>query len=105
MTSTWRKHLIVCLFFVVLTVPIYFLDLALNSGGGSNWITLDFRGLIIWTYITLVAIHVTLSSVAVWAFPKLGILRIHLGSMVLSVILLVTGVVVYGNLRRQATSN
>ena len=64
--------------------------------GGGNWITLDFRGLIFWTYITLVAVHVTLSSIAVLLFPKAGALRIHLGSMVLSVILLVTGVAVYG---------
>src|SRR5438045_148295 len=105
MTSIWRKHLIICLFFGVLTVPIYFLDRAFASGGGSNWITLDFRGLIIWTYITLVAIHVALSSVAVLVFPKLGVLRIHFGSMVLSVILLGAGVIVYGNLRRQAISN
>ena len=105
MTSIWRRHLIICLFFGVLTVPIYFLDRAFASGGGSNWITLDFRGLIIWTYITLVAIHVALSSVAVLVFPKLGVLRIHFGSMVLSVILLGAGVIVYGNLRRQAISN
>lgn len=105
MTSAWRKHLIICLFFGVLAIPIYFLDRAFTSGGGSNWITLDFRGLIIWTYITLIAIHVTLSSFAVLAFPKLGVLRIHFGSIVLSVILLGAGVIVYGNLRRQAISN
>jgi hypothetical protein len=103
--STGRKHLTICLFFGFLTVPIYFLDRAFTSGGGSDWIKLDFRGLIIWTYIVLVAIHVALSSFAVLVFSKLGVLRIHLGSMVLSAILLGAGVFVYGNLRRQATSN
>ena len=106
MRSVWRKHLIICLFLGLLAVPMYFLDLAFTSGGGgSNWITLDFRGLIFWTYITLVAIHVTLSSIAVLLFPKAGVLRIHFGSMVLSIVLLVAGVVTYGKLRRLAISN
>src|SRR6266581_3091945 len=106
MKFVWRKHLIICLFLGLLAVPIYFLDRALLGGGGSsNWITLDFRGLIFWAYVTLVIIHVTLSSIAVPLFPKSGALRIHFGSMVLSVILLVTGVAAYGKLRRLAISN
>jgi hypothetical protein len=101
MKSIWRKHLIICLFLGMLAVPIYFLDLALLAGGGgSNWIKLDFRGLIFWTYIAWLAIDVALSSIAVLSFPKSGLLRIHLGSMVLSVILLVTGFVGYGKLLR-----
>jgi hypothetical protein len=100
MTSTWRKHLIICLFLGLLAVPIYFLDLATTQQGGSNWITLDFRGLIFWTYITLLAIHVTLSSISVLLFPNSGTLRIHLWSMVLSVILLIAGFVFYGKLLR-----
>jgi len=103
----WRKHLIICLFFGLLALPIYFMDLAsMGDGGGGNWIALDFRGLIFWTYITLLAIDVVVSSIAVFSFPKAGVLRIHFWSMVLSVILLVTGVVVYGKLlRAQAISS
>ena len=105
MTSTWRKHLIICLFLGLLAVPIYFLDVASTQQGGGNWITLDFRGLISWTYITLLAIHVTLSSISVLLFPNSGTLRIHLWSMVLSVILLIAGFVFYGKLlRAQAVS-
>ena len=106
MKSTWRKHVIICLFLALLAIPIYFLDLASTGGrGGSNWITLDFRGLIFWTYVTLLAIQVALSSIAVLSFPKAGVLRIHLGSMVLSVVLLVAGFVVYGKLRRAIIYN
>jgi hypothetical protein len=106
MPSIWREHLIICLFLGLLAVPIYFLDLASTAEGGGNWITLDFRGLIFWTYIILLAIQVILSSIAVVSFPKSGALRIHFWSMVLSVILLVAGFVIYGKLlRAQAISS
>jgi hypothetical protein len=106
MKSVWRKHLIICLVLGLLAIPAYFLDGALlGGGGGGNWITFDFRGLIFWSYITLVAVHVTLSSIAVLLFSKAGALWIHLGSMVLSVILLVTGVAVYSKVHRLAVSN
>jgi hypothetical protein len=105
MKSVWRKHLIICLVLGLLAIPIYFLDRTLLGPSGGNWITLDFRGLIFWTYIILVAIQVALSSVAVLLFPKVETLRIHLGSMVLAVVLLITGVTVYGKLRHLAISN
>ena len=105
--SIWRKHLIICFFLGLLAVPIYFLDHALlgPQPGGGNWITLDFRGLIFWTYVTLLAIQITVSSIAILLVPKAGALRIHLGSVVLSVILFVAGGAGYEKLRRIAISN
>jgi hypothetical protein len=67
--ATWQKHLIICLFLGLLAAPIYFLDKAALRPSGGNRITLDFRGLIFRTYITLLAIHVIISSVAVLLFP------------------------------------
>jgi hypothetical protein len=100
MKSVWRKHLIILSALGLLAVPIYFLDLASSGGGGGNWITLDFRGFIFWTYATWFAIHIVLSSIAVQSFPQSGLLRIHFGSMVLSLILLAAGFVAYGKLLR-----
>jgi hypothetical protein len=100
MQPVWRRHLIICLSLGLVAIPIYFMDLASAGQGGGNWITLDFRGLIFWTYMTLVAIDIVLSSIGVVLFPKSGALRIHFWSMALSVILLLTGFVVYGRLLR-----
>jgi hypothetical protein len=100
MPPVWRKHLIICLCLGLLAIPIYFMDLASTGGGGGNWITLDFRGLIFWTYIALLAIHVALSSIGVVLFPKSGALRIHFWSMLLSIILLATAFFAYGKLLR-----
>jgi hypothetical protein len=105
MKAVWRKHLIICLVLGLLAIPIYFLDRALLRPSGSNWINLDFRGLIFWTYLILVGIHVVVSSVAVLLFQNAGSLWIHLSSAVIAVVLLVTGVAVYGKLRRAAMSN
>ncbi len=106
MKPVWRKHLIICLVVGLLAIPVYFLDQAfLRPSGSSDWIKLDFRGLIFWTYVVLVSTDVTLSSIAILLFPKGGALRIHLGSIALSAVLLVTGIVVYGKLRGLAISN
>ena len=100
MKPVWRRHLIILSALGLLAVPIYFLDLASSGGGGGNWITLDFRGFIFWAYVTWFAIHIALSSIAVLSFPQSGLLRIHFGSTVLSLILLAAGFVTYGKLLR-----
>jgi hypothetical protein len=104
--AVWRRHLVVYVFLGLLAIPIYFLDRALlGRSGGGNWIALDFRGLIFWTYIAFLAVQVTVSSIAVLSFPKAGLLRTDVASILLSVVLLVTGVAAYGKLRRAAISN
>jgi hypothetical protein len=107
MESIWRKHLIICLFLGLLAIPIYFLDLTLNKPGraSGNWITLNFQGFIFWTYIALLAIQVVLSSIAISAFPRLGALPIHHGSMPVSLILLVAGLLAFSRLHDWAVSH
>jgi hypothetical protein len=103
--STWPKHLIICLLLGLLAIPIYFVDRACFAPKGSNWISLDFRGLIFWTYITLLAIDVPLSSIAVLSFAKRGVFRIHAGAMALSAVLLVAGLAVCDKIHRAAIAN
>ena len=107
MKSTWRKHLVICLVLGLLAVPIYYLDQALLGPvrRGGDWITLDIRGLIFRPYITFLAIYVAVSSFVVLLFPRSGALRIHFGSMLVSLVLLVAGFVVYGKVRDRAISN
>jgi hypothetical protein len=97
--------LIIWLFLGLLAVPVYCLDQALLRPRGGNWITLDWRGIIFWNYIWLLAIYVALSSIAFLLFPRLGALRIDFGSMVLSPVLLVACLVVFGKLHDRAISN
>jgi len=106
MKSVWHKHLIICVFLGLLAIPIYFLDRALlGGGGGGNWITLDFRRLIFWSYITVLATHFILSYIAVLLFPRSSVLLIEFSSMVVSLILFVTGGVAYGKLHQLTISN
>ena len=107
MESVWRKHLVICLLLGLLAIPIYFLDVALNKPGraSGNWIILNFQGFIFWTYIALLAIQVVLSSTALLSFPRLGALSIHLGSMLLSLILLVAGLFIFSKLHDWAVFN
>src|SRR6266566_934082 len=56
MKATWRRHLIICLFLGLLVIPIHWLDQVALRPSGGNWITLDFRELLFWTYIIFLAI-------------------------------------------------
>ncbi len=100
MQSLWHKHLIVWLFLGLLIIPVCFLDKAATEGGGSNWISFDFRGVIFWTYVVLFTMEVVISSTAILLFPNLGIVRIHLASILLAIILFITGFIIYGQLLR-----
>ena len=105
MQSIWQMHAIICLCLASAAIPVYFLDKAAVGGGGGNWIALDFRGLIFWTYVVLLAIDAVVSSIAILLFPNSDIFRIHVASIVASIILLVAAFIVYAQvLRAQSIS-
>ena len=103
MTPIWRTHLTVCCFSDFWLLP-YITWIWLTGAGGGSWITLDFHGLIFWAYVALVVIDIALSSIGVASFPSAKASRIHLCSIVLSVILLAVGFVIYGKLMRARVS-
>lgn len=97
MTSIWRRHLTVCSFLGLLAIPIYFADQALfDPAGTSNWIVLDFRGLLFWTYIIWLAIYLPIGSIALLLFPHARKVWFQIGMMGLSLVLLAAGFLVYG---------
>ena len=97
MTSVWRRHLIVCSGLGLLAVPIYFVDQALFAPAGTgNWINLDFRGLLFWSYVTWFGIYVVASALALLWFTRARKVSFQLGLMAFSFVLLVTGCFVYG---------
>ena len=91
MKPIWRNQLIVCLVLVLLAIPVHFLDEALNRGGGGGWITLDFRGVIFWTYVAVVAIHIILSTLTARFFPQFGAVPRHLVIFPVSLLLFAGG--------------
>lgn len=95
MTSAWRRQLIIYSCLGLLTLPIYFLDHAVFTPSGSNWIALDFRGLLFWSYLIWAAIYFALSLIALLFCRSDARLPFHLGLMALSLILLVGGCGVY----------
>jgi hypothetical protein len=106
MTTTWRSHLTICLILGFLAIPVYFLDLAFAGNGGSgNWITLNFRGLIIGTYLAWLTIHVVLTTFATRQFPRSGAILIHVGTAIPSMILLVAGFFAYVKMDERAQAN
>jgi hypothetical protein len=97
MRSNWRRHLIVCFCLGLLAIPIYFLDQALFApAAASNWITLDFRGLLFWSYVIWLAIYTAIGSIALLLFPGARKVGVQLGLMGLSLVLLGTGFFAYG---------
>ena len=76
----WRHQLIIGFILLFLAIPVYFLDQFLLKPGTGNWISLDFRGLFVWTYLILIGLHLLLSSIAIHFYQKEGLLKIQLVS-------------------------
>ena len=96
MRSVWRRYLIFYFCLGLLAVPIYFVDRALlDPANSSNWIVLDFRGLLFWSYAIWLGIYVVVGSLALWLLPGARKVGAQLGLMVLAFALLLTGFFTY----------
>lgn len=91
----WESHLRFCAVLMLIAIPIALADFLLLKGKGGNWISLDFRGVLIGAYLIVLVIHVGLSSLAIKYFPQQGLGIIHGMSALASIMVFSAGVFVY----------
>jgi len=96
----WKQHIGICTALALLAIPMYVADRYLLKGGGGGWISLNLNGLIIIPYIAFVAVHIAVSTLALFQFPTSRALPLHLLSGVLSIALLVVGFLTYSGYER-----
>src|SRR6187200_3772347 len=96
----WKQHIGICTALALIAIPLYIADRYLLKGGGGGWISLNLNGLIIIPYIAFVAVHIVVSSLALFQFPTSRALPLHLLSGVISIALLVVGFLTYSGYER-----
>jgi hypothetical protein len=96
----WKQHFSICAVLALLAIPVYFADMYLLKSRGGGWIALNMQGLIIVPYIAFAALHICVSSLALFQFSSSRLLSLHVVSGILSLGLLVGGFVVYTRLER-----
>jgi hypothetical protein len=96
----WKQHLGICTALALLAIPLYVADMYLLKSRGGGWIALNMNGLIIIPYIAFAALHISVSSAALYQFPAARLLPLHLVSGVVSIGLLITGFVAYTSYQR-----
>jgi hypothetical protein len=96
----WKQHIGICTALALLAIPLYFADKYLLKSGGGGWIALNMNGLIIVPYILFMALHIAVSSLAVFQFPAARLLPLHLLSAIISIGLLVVGFLAYSGYER-----
>jgi hypothetical protein len=93
-----KNHIIVCSCLLLLLLPVYVLDSQLLKGKGGDWISLDLRGLFIWSYVAFLTVHIGLSTLAVSYYKHSNLFLLHIGSVVLTIVILIIGVWLFRNL-------
>lgn len=95
-----RTHLLICSCMLLLTLPIWWLDAHTLKSGGRDWIALDFRGLLVKSYLAFVLLHIGLSTIALRFFGGSHLAMIHVGSAVCAISLIGAGLFVYDRMQR-----
>lgn len=85
---------------LLLTLPIWWLDAHTLKSGGRDWISLDFRGLLVKSYLAFVLLHIGLSTGALGVFGGSHLAMIHVGAAVCAIALLAAGLFVYDRIQR-----
>lgn len=95
-----RTHVLICSCMLLLTLPIWWLDAHTLKSGGRDWIALDFRGLLVKSYLAFVLLHIGLSTIALRFFGGSHLAMIHVGSAVCAISLIGAGLFVYDRMQR-----
>lgn len=95
-----RTHLLICSCMLLLSLPIWWLDEHTLKSGGRDWIALDFRGLLVKSYLAFVLLHIGLSTCALRYFGGSHLAMIHVGSAVCVITLIGAGLFVYDRMQR-----
>jgi hypothetical protein len=82
-------HVRICLFQLLLIIPIYFIDKAILSDSGGGWVPLNFEGLFVITYSIIIVLDIIISSIALSFFKKINLFLLHLGSVIFSIGLII----------------
>lgn len=90
-----RTHLLICFVLVLIFIPVYLLDHYWLKSSGSNWISLDLSGLLIRLYLLLIAVHIIISTLAIFYFHHLSLLKTHIFSAIISFALIGIGFFLY----------
>ncbi len=90
-----RTHLIIYSILLLLCIPVYLIDHYSLKSSGSNWISLDFSGLLIKGYVLLIGIHITISTLAIFYYHHFSLFKIHLFSAILSLAFIGLGFFLY----------
>ena len=96
----WKRHIVICTALALLAIPVYIADGYLLKDGGGGWISLDLSGLIIVPYIVFVALHIVVSSLALFQFPTRRLLALHILSGMVTIGMLVVGLFAYTRYER-----
>jgi hypothetical protein len=88
----WEIHIRICVALLLIAIPVALADFFLLKSKGGDWISLDFRGVLIGAYCIVLAIHLGLSSTAVKIYPQQSLWTLHGMSAMASIIVFSAGV-------------
>jgi hypothetical protein len=100
MPYMWQTHFIILGVLVALALPVYLLDYFLLKPSGDIFL-LNLRSMLITAYAAWLAVHIPLSSLALWLLKTDRVLTLHVLSAITSAALLFIGLQLVE--QRQAT--
>ncbi|MEO8416340.1 MAG: hypothetical protein ABI472_21945 [Ginsengibacter sp.] len=98
-----RNHILICSILVLLAIPVYIADNNTLKSGGGNWISLDLRGMFIWSYLVFIGGHIAVSTLAVIYSHHFTLFKIHFYSAILSLAMLGIGLFLFDKIHKNSS--